>query len=120
MEAEKLTSAESFTHDGSSALDEDVFEAGPPPVDFHCLNSEFGSDFLNYLLAQGVETVSPKIPVHYRNVVRLPADERKAWDSACQDEIDALWKQKVWELTTLPSGCKPVKCHWVFAVKSNR
>ena len=51
--------------------------------------------------------------------MRLPADEKRAWDSACQDEIDALWKRQVWTLTNIPPNCKPVKCHWVFAVKSD-
>ena len=63
--------------------------------------------------------MSPKILVQYKDVARLPAKEKKAWDSACQDEIDVLWKRKVWELTNLPSGRKPVKCRWVFAVKSD-
>ena len=92
VEAEKLTSAERSGQNGTSALDEDAFGEGNSLVNFHHLNSKFGSDFLNYLLTQGVETVSSQIPVHYRDVARLPAEERKAWDSAHQDEIDVLWK----------------------------
>ena len=117
VEAEKKASSE-IKNDGAKALDEESF-GERIPVDFHRLSSEFGSDFLNYLLAQGIEPVSQKVPVQYRDVARLPADERKAWESACQDEIDALWKRKVWELTNLPSGRKPVRCRWVFAVKSD-
>jgi len=64
-------------------------------------------------------TLTPWIPVQYRDILRLPADEKKAWDSACQNEIDALWKRQVWTLTNIPPNRKPVKCRWVFAVKSD-
>ena len=61
-------------------------------IDFHQLNQEFGSDYMNYLMAQGVTPVSSKTPIHYQDILRLPAEEKKAWDSACQDKIDVLWK----------------------------
>ena len=61
IEAEKHA-LEEMKHDGAKALDEDTF-GERNPVNFHCLNSKFGSDFLNYLLAQGVKNVSSKIPV---------------------------------------------------------
>ena len=32
-------------------------------------------------------------------------------------EMDALQKNKTWELVDLPSGKKSVGCKWVFAVK---
>lgn len=93
VEAEKLASSESNKHgEGTTALDEDSFGEGMNPVDFHCLNHEFGSDYINYLMMQGVKPVSSRIPIQHQDILRLPANERKAWDSACQDEIDALWK----------------------------
>jgi len=87
-------------------------------MDLHHLHHEFSSDFLNFLMAKA-EPLTPRIPEQYRDILRLPADEKKAWGSACQDEIDALWKRQVWMLTNLPPNCKPVKCRWVFAVKSD-
>ena len=44
------------------------------------------------------------------------ADE---WRSACQYELDALAKNKTWELVDLPAGRKAVKSKWVFKLKND-
>jgi hypothetical protein len=44
------------------------------------------------------------------------ADE---WIDACQYEMDALHKLKVWNLVDLPQGRKTVKCKWVFKRKAD-
>jgi hypothetical protein len=42
-----------------------------------------------------------------------------SWEEACQYEIDALNKNKTWELVDLPTGCKAVKSKWVFKHKAD-
>jgi Reverse transcriptase (RNA-dependent DNA polymerase) len=39
--------------------------------------------------------------------------------TACQYELDALAKNKTWELVNLPSGRKAVKSKWVFKLKND-
>ena len=41
------------------------------------------------------------------------------WEEACQYEIDALNKNKTWELVNLPAGRKAVKSKWVFKHKAD-
>jgi len=118
VEAEKLAEAESTAQKDPMTLGFGTQGESHDLVDLHCLHHEFGSDFLNFLMAKA-EPLIPRIPVQYRDILRLPANEKKAWDSTCQDEIDVLWKRQVWMLTNLPPNCKPVKCCCVFAVKSD-
>ena len=42
-----------------------------------------------------------------------------SWEEACQYKIDALNKNKTWELVDLPAGCKAVKSKWVFKHKAD-
>ena len=42
---------------------------------------------------------------------------QKEWRDAMRVEMDALEKNKTWELVELPRGKKPVGCRWVFTVK---
>jgi hypothetical protein len=37
-------------------------------------------------------------------------------EEACLEELEALWKQQVFELTELPPGRKVIKNHWVFDI----
>ena len=34
-------------------------------------------------------------------------------------EIKALNDQDVWELVDLPQNCKPIKCRWVYDIKTD-
>jgi Reverse transcriptase (RNA-dependent DNA polymerase) len=36
-----------------------------------------------------------------------------------KDEVKALNDWDVWELVECPNNCKPIKCRWVYAVKSD-
>ena len=42
-----------------------------------------------------------------------------SWEEVCQYEIDALNKNKTWELVNLPASRKAVKLKWVFKHKAN-
>ena len=58
-------------------------------------------------------------PVPYKDIAKLPADLREQWRLACQEELEALHKCKVYELANLPPGRKAVKNCWVFTTKSD-
>ncbi|GKB99228.1 gag-pol polyprotein [Tanacetum coccineum] len=41
------------------------------------------------------------------------------WKEAMQEEIEALYKNKTWELVPLPGGRKPIGNKWVYKIKRN-
>jgi len=49
----------------------------------------------------------------------MGSDSTADWTKACEYEIDALSKNKTWELVDLPSGRKAVKSKWVFKLKAD-
>ena len=54
-------------------------------------------------------------PASYAEAMR--STNADSWEEACQYEIDALNKNKTWELVNLPAGRKAVKLKWVFKHK---
>ena len=54
-------------------------------------------------------------PASYAEAMR--STNVDSWEEACQYEIDALNKNKTWELVDLPAGQKAVKSKWVFKHK---
>ena len=39
------------------------------------------------------------------------------WKEAIKSEIDSLESNKIWELTNLPKGCRPISSKWIFKKK---
>ncbi|GAA0181507.1 transmembrane signal receptor [Lithospermum erythrorhizon] len=39
------------------------------------------------------------------------------WKEAIDDEMDSIVGNRVWKLASLPHGCKPVGCKWIFKKK---
>jgi hypothetical protein len=58
-----------------------------------------------------------KDPASYTEAMR--SDNTTDWTNACQYEIDALSKNKMWDLVDLPQGHKAVKSKWVFKLKND-
>ncbi len=56
-------------------------------------------------------------PVTYREAITSPDSDM--WQTAIQQEYDALMARKTWELVPLPAGRKTVRCKWVFKKKMN-
>ena len=42
---------------------------------------------------------------------------KEEWREAMRVEMEALEKNRTWEIVELPKGKKPVGCKWVFSVK---
>lgn len=45
------------------------------------------------------------------------AQDRKEWQSAMDDEFNALMKNGTWDLVPKPEGVQPVSCKWVYKIK---
>jgi hypothetical protein len=45
------------------------------------------------------------------------AKKDQKWFAAMKEELDALRKNKTWELTTLPRGKRAVSCKWLYTIK---
>jgi len=79
---------------------------------------EGGVEFIAFLLNKAVLLAADQ-PVFYKDIARLPSQLREQWKKACQEELEALRKCKVFELADLPPGHKAIKNHWVFTTKSD-
>jgi hypothetical protein len=72
------------------------------------------------------EALSPSYKAFVASLqsVSIPTDwkvakEDKKWCAAMLEELQALRKNKTWELVTLPTGKRAVSCKWVYTVKQN-
>ena len=45
------------------------------------------------------------------------ASKHGSWQSAMQDELQALAANNTWQLTSLPPGKKTIGCKWVYKIK---
>jgi len=87
-------------------------------VHLNCLVQEGGVEFIAFLLNKAVPIASDQL-VFYKDIARLPSQLREQWKKACQEELEALHKCKVFELANLSKGRKAIKNRWVFMTKSN-
>jgi hypothetical protein len=51
-----------------------------------------------------------------RNLQKALSDPK--WRTTMQEEMDALHKNKTWDLVKLPNKKKVVGCKWVFTLKN--
>jgi len=98
-------------HQTTADADDDT---GEDPVDtlgqvhLNRLVQEGGVEFLAFLLNKVVPMASDQ-PVFYKDIARLPSQLWEQWKRACQEELEALHKCKVFELANLPKGHKAIK-----------
>ena len=78
---------------------------------------ELSSSFISELLAHTIE--SSDVPKFFHDIKKMPKEDQKDWEKACDNEMKSLADRKVWKLVDLPAGRKTVKCRWVFAAKSD-
>ena len=106
------------------------------------LYQEGGMPLMHYLLEQAdiamrsFENDPPKWAVHaessnrlpnsanvwewqFCDIKRLPLAEQKAWEKACQSELESLRERDVFDLVDAPKDRKIVQNRWVFDIKSD-
>ena len=74
------------------------------------------------MLAQAVDLEKNPRELQYRDILRIKDSQPEAfkeWLQAMEAEIRALNDQNVWELVDLPQNCKPIKCRWVYDVRTD-
>jgi Reverse transcriptase (RNA-dependent DNA polymerase) len=64
-------------------------------------------------------THSGFVQVVHVDLMRLPKAMQEEWKIACKEELEALYRHNVFELTDLPQGHKTIGCRWVLDVKSD-
>ena len=90
--------------------------------DLETIVKEGGNKSINYLLAQAVDIEKNPRELQYRNILRLKDSNPKSfqeWQIAMEAEIKALNDRDVWELVDLHQNCKPIKCRWVYDIKTD-
>ena len=81
-----------------------------------------GNKSIHYLLAQAVDIEKNPREIQYRMILRLKDSNPKSfqeWQTAMEAEIKALNDRDVWELVDLPQNHKPIKCRWVYDIKTD-
>ena len=90
--------------------------------DLDKLIKEGGNKSIQFMLAQAVDLEKNPRELQYRDILRIKDSQPKAfeeWLQAMEAEIRALNDQNVWELVDLPQNRKPIKCRWVYDVKTD-
>ena len=93
--------------------------AGREPPDMYGFKHDI-SNYVSYdalspsykAFVASLQTVA--IPRHWKEAKQDPR-----WREAMMEELEALRKNKTWELAYLPEGKKAITCKWIFTVKQN-
>ncbi|KAG8076572.1 hypothetical protein GUJ93_ZPchr0006g42586 [Zizania palustris] len=81
------------------------------------------NDIVNYVSYASLSPTYKSFMVSLNSVL-IPKDWREAkqdprWRQAMVEELEALEKNKTWNLVPFPEGKKVVNCKWVYTVKQN-
>ena len=68
----------------------------------------FSPSHIAFLVSLNTITIPTTLPETLSN---------EKWKQAMNVEMEALEKNKTWELVKLPAGKKPVGCKWVYTVE---
>ena len=91
-------------------------------IDLNQMAKEGGNKSIQYLLAQAVDMEKNPREGHFWDILKIKQSDPKAfkeWFNAMKAEIQALNDRQVWELVDLPQDRKPIKCRWVYDVKTD-
>nr|AAO20078.1 putative polyprotein [Oryza sativa Japonica Group] len=100
--------------------------AGKPPLRYGFEAQDEGDDENNISNYVSYDSLSSTYKAFIASLdsVQIPKDWREAkqdprWHQAMLDELEALEKNKTWDLVPFPKGKKIVNCKWVYTVKQN-
>ena len=82
---------------------------------------EGGNEFIHFLLSNTLQREDAH-SWNYKDVEKFchsSPKEWKLWLTAMEDKFKSLQDRKIWELVELPKGRDPVKCRWVYDIKSD-
>jgi hypothetical protein len=102
-------------------------EPEPEESNLVWLCQDGGVKLMDFLISKAIPPVAlvaaptPTNPKEwtFRDIARLPDTEQKEWRTACNEELEALSRWKVFELVERPKGRKVVKNCWVFDKKTD-
>jgi transposase InsO family protein len=90
------------------------------------LAQEGGVKFLDLLLAKAVPPFDLGSPDTsnirewtFRDIQKMPNDQKQEWRKACREELESLRKRDVYDLVDRPKQRKVIKNRWVFDLKSD-
>jgi hypothetical protein len=90
------------------------------------LAQEGGVKFLDLLLAKAVPLFDLGSPDTsnirewtFRDIQKMPNDQKQEWRKACCEELESLRKRDVYDLVDRPKQRKVIKNRWVFDLKSD-
>jgi hypothetical protein len=90
------------------------------------LAQEGGVKFLDLLLAKAVPPFDLGSPDTsnirewtFRDIQKMPNDQKQEWRKACREELELLRKCDVYDLVDQPKQRKVIKNRWVFDLKSD-
>ena len=100
------------------AIRKGIRKVGPPKR--HSYDDYDVGNYISY------KALSPSFRAFVASLqtVSVPKDWKAArldprWCNAMMEELEALKKNKTWELTYLPNGKNAVGCKWIYSVKQN-
>jgi hypothetical protein len=99
--------------------------ADPPLADLIVqLAWEGGVELINFLLAKAISDDASSNSSNirdwtYKDIMHLNKKQQLVWKNTCLEELKSLQEHKAYEICDLPKGQKPVKCKWVFDIKSD-
>lgn len=119
MQGESHIEQEDSSTEMPIALRKGTRAAAAKPVERYGFEHNIGN-YVNY----DALSASYKVFIASLQAMVIPSDWRNAkkdpkWCAAMREELEALRKQRTWELAELPAGKKTVGCKWVYSVKQN-
>ena len=79
--------------------------------------SAISDDYIVYLGENDYDIGHVVDPKTYKEAIS--SGNSKLWVDAMKDEMRSMDSNRVWELTELPYGYKPIGCKWVFKTKKD-
>ena len=80
-------------------------------------NTKPPARFNDYYLYSAL--VANSDPILFKDLEKLPINEKNLWQNAMAQEMKSLNQNNVWELVELPKNEKTISCKWVFRIKRN-
>ncbi|KAI5347656.1 hypothetical protein L3X38_000543 [Prunus dulcis] len=74
-------------------------------------------DYFVYLQGAEHDINRTEDPMTFKQA--MMSEKSENWWAAMKSELNSMEKNGVWKLVTLPQGCKPIGCKWVFKTKRN-